>query len=240
MIPIVKKLKKSLFFPSLIRSFLILCFILTGCIGEDFILDEIPPEIRLTNPISSLEIASDYQFEYMFTNNVGEAIVPDEISWTSSDPTILTINTTGLATGKSLGTVLITLMATYDESDIRHDFTIEVAEETIVSATDRFGTLASTSSYLLRGDFTLSQNGTDLLLDLESNYAADTGLPGLYVYLSNNPNSTASAFEIGSVTQFSGAHSYTIPDIGLFDYEYVLYFCKPFNARVGSGKIMNN
>jgi hypothetical protein len=50
--------------------------------------------------------------------------------------------------------------------------------------------------------------------------------------------STQQAFEIGAVSVFSGAHSYQLPtSIGLMDYQYLLYWCKPFNVKVGEAKI---
>ena len=74
-------------------------------------------------------------------------------------------------------------------------------------------------------------------LSLGEDYEADTSLPGLYIYLGNNPNSTADAFEIGPVTTFDGAHFYDLPTIGIYDYNYVLYWCKPFGVKVGEGQI---
>jgi len=60
----------------------------------------------------------------------------------------------------------------------------------------------------------------------------------LYVYLTNNPSTTAGALEIGKVTVFEGTHIYTIEgDIPLNQYNYLLYFCKPFNVKVGDGEI---
>lgn len=103
--------------------------------------------------------------------------------------------------------------------------------------TMKFGMLETSSSYELKGDFTLTQDGANLLLEFASNYVADQALPGLYVYLSNSSASSANALEIQAVQVFSGAHHYTIPNVNLSDFQYVLYFCKPFNQRVGHGLI---
>jgi len=83
----------------------------------------------------------------------------------------------------------------------------------------------------------LREEGGNLTLRFEDDYRASTALPGLYVYLTNNPNSTNSALEIGAVTTFSGAHTYTIEDVDISEYQYILYFCKPFNVEVGEGLI---
>jgi len=74
-------------------------------------------------------------------------------------------------------------------------------------------------------------------LNIADNYKTTSALPGFYVYLTNNPNSINDAVEIGEVTIFEGAHSYEILGVGLTDYDYVLYFCKPFRVKVGDGKI---
>jgi len=40
------------------------------------------------------------------------------------------------------------------------------------------------------------------------------------------------------VVTFDGAHDYILDDnVGLFDYNYLVYFCKPFNVKVGDGEI---
>jgi len=222
------------------KKILIILLTLSGCIGEDIVFDEVSSEIRLTNPLVSLEISTSYQFEYMLLNNVGEEVIPDELIWQSSDESILTIDADGLALAVDYGSVIITFTAMLGESITASTFEFEITDETVITRTERFGVLKSTSSYTLEGDFDLSEEGDNLLLTFESNYVADTGLPGLYVYLSNNPNSITNAYEIGVVTKFSGAHSYTISGVDLYDYSYVLYFCKPFNVRVGDGEIKDN
>ena len=90
----------------------------------------------------------------------------------------------------------------------------------------------------MEGEFELVDLGNGMLsLSLDEDYCASTALPGLYVYLSNNRNSIADAFEIGEVTTFTGQHDYTINNIGLMDFNFIVYFCKPFNIKVGDGEI---
>lgn len=100
------------------------------------------------------------------------------------------------------------------------------------------GKIKTTSTYELSGDYVLKSEGADLLLSLDDNYEASNALPVLYIYLSNNSASIEDALEIGAVTVFKGAHSYTIPNTGINDYAYILYFCKPFNVKVGEGVIL--
>ena len=101
------------------------------------------------------------------------------------------------------------------------------------------GTIKSTSGYKLTGSYEYSFNSSEQLsLNIAEDYEASSALPGLYIYLSNNPNSTAEAYEIGAVTVFKGKHSYTLPDsIKINDFKYILYWCKPFNVKVGDATI---
>jgi len=111
-----------------------------------------------------------------------------------------------------------------------------VDSETVETPTERTGSLRTTSSYTLQGNFTLSESENGVILSIDESYVTDDVLPGLYIYLTNNPNSVADALVIQEVTVFEGAHSYEVEDVGLNDYSHVLYFCKPFNVKVGDGK----
>ena len=100
------------------------------------------------------------------------------------------------------------------------------------------GEIISTSSYILEGNFRYEHNGTQITLSLDENYRASTSLPGLYLYLGNNPNTVNGAIEIAKVTVFNGAHEYILPpSIELADYKYLIYWCKPFSVPVGEGAI---
>lgn len=211
---------------------------LFSCIGEDILMDEVDPEIRITNAISTMEVNTSYQFEYTFLNNVGIEVDPTSIIWQSSDMSIMTINSSGLAMATSTGTVELTVSAVYEEQTADVTITFEVTGDATMMSTDsRSGSVITTSTYRLTGDFTLSQDGADLIVDFDPNYDADTRLPGLYVYLTNNPNSPTGGYEIGAVTTFNGAHQYIIPNTGLQDFNYIFYYCKPFKVKVGHGDI---
>lgn len=217
---------------------LILLLTLSGCVGQDIVLDEVPPEVRITNAISQMEINTTWQFEYMYLDNVGAEAMPDELTWSTSNADIAIVNQDGLATALDYGNVEITLTATMDEVTVDTTIAFEVTDDpTMMSQSTRSGTIATTSSYELTGDFEISIDGNDLIIEFESNYVADQGLPGLYVYLTNNPNTPTDGYEIGAVQVFSGAHQYRIPDIDLFDYDYLFYYCKPFKVKVGHGDI---
>ena len=230
-------MKNSSFF---LITIVLLLFGLGGCIGDDIIDDMVEPVVRIMNPIDTIEINTNYQFEATYFNNVGQE-VNNTVSWSSSNENIISVTSAGLATANELGNAILTAEATSEAGVIiQEERMLIVGNSTVVASSDRTGSLQTTSSYALKGDFTLEEDNGILKLSFADNYEASTALPGLYVYLTNNPNTTSGAFEIGKVEEFSGAHTYELPStVDVMDYEYVLYFCKPFNVKVGDGQFGN-
>lgn len=211
---------------------------LTSCIGDDLVMDTIDPVLRITTAVDSIAQDSSYQFGHLYLNNVGSQ-EPVDVIWSSTEPTVISITDQGLATALDSGSSWIKV--NYNDAGIQlaDSALVHVGSMTTVLPPQvRTGTVVTTSTYLLQGDFTLSEDGPNLILEFASNYQASTALPGLYVYLSNNAATSANALELGAVQVFSGEHSYTIPGVGIDDYQYVLYFCKPFNVKVGDGEIL--
>ncbi len=211
-------------------SFMVL--FLVSCINDDFINDTVEPQLRITSTVQELGVGDQFQFEKVYLNNVGQEEIVDAF-WTSSNPTILSITEDGLATAISGGEVQVAVTTTIDGNQLTETIPVIVGEETIAAANSISGEIVTTTFYDLQGSFTLTQEGDDLFLDIADNYEATSALPGFYIYLSNNRNSIAGAKEIGEVTVFEGAHNYTIPDTGLNEYAFIVYYCKPFNVKVG-------
>ena len=211
--------------------------VLNGCIGDDIIEDRVDPVLRISNAIDTLKNSTTYQFEATFFDFVGKEKIID-LAWNSSDENIISISESGLAAALQTGNSLIFVEGLAPSGEqVSDEILVVVGDETITSTTERTGTLLTTSSYELKGDFILKNEVGVLRLSFADNYKASTALPGLYIYLTNNPSTISGAYEIGAVTKFEGAHSYDLPNsIGLMDYEYVLYFCKPFNVKVGDGQ----
>ena len=219
-------------------AFSIILLSIFSCIKDDYVEDFVEPVLRIISTVDTIGIDESFQFEAMYLNNVG---LEEEVSlqWFSSTPEVLSISTNdGLAQALQEGSAIISVKYNVGSLSLEAFMEVNVGAETVSNITERMGTVASTSSYQLMGDFLLKEDGNGLILELSDNYAASTALPGLFVYLSNNKNSIGNAFEIASVVTFSGAHTYTIPNIGINDYSYLLYFCKPFNVKVGDGEIL--
>ncbi len=207
-----------------------------SCIGNDFVDDMVDPVLRITNPIDSIAVDSSYQFEFMYLNNVGKEVSVEAL-WSSSNEDVIAIDANGLATALNGGSSEITLEYEDGAFMLMDTRSIGVGERTVITETSKFGTIEPSSFYVLEGSFTLEQEGSDLVLAFAEDYEASTALPGLYVYLTNNPNTTSGALEIGAVEVFKGEHTYTIENTDINEYGYVLYFCKPFNVKVGDGEI---
>lgn len=223
-----------------ILLFSLLLSLLSSCIGDDIIADEVPEQLRITNKIDSLRLGDSYQFEVMFFNNIGQQ-EEQTVSWSTSNANVISVTQTGLVTGLQEGSATITASVTLpDKAPVEEAFEIVVADQTteVEETSNRSGSIKTTSSYLLTGDFTFSAEGNNIILSFDESYAASSALPGLYVYLTNNPNTVTDAYEIGMVSTFSGAHSYEIPaEVGIDTYNYLLYYCKPFRVKVGDGEI---
>ena len=208
----------------------------SSCIGDDFIEDQVDPVVRITSSVNSIAVGESFQLEAIFLNNIGiqESV---EIFWSSSDPNIISIESTGLATAHEAGIVTITARYINGDVEIEDAIEVEASSETNVDPNVASGQIVTTSSYILEGDFEVIPEGNGIRINIADNYRASSSLPGLYLYLTNNANSIAAAREVSMVTIFNGSHSYFIDQVDITDYQYLLYYCKPFNVKVGDGQI---
>lgn len=204
--------------------------------NEDTVVTTSTPTLDIINRISEIFEQTTYQIEVDYQDG-NETPIP-ELNWTSSDDSILEVDENGVVTAIASGVATVTVSFMVSDTLIFAQNSIEVIAIVMETITSFSGNLETKSGYTLEGSFTLSKTDDGLQLTLAEDYKASSTLPGLYVYLSNNSNTTQQAFEIGAVSVFSGAHSYTLPSsIGLMDYQYLLYWCKPFNVKVGEAKI---
>jgi len=216
---------------------LLACSLFASCIGTDVVDDFVEPELRIGPTPDTLAIGESLQLPATYFNSVG-ASEDVALLWESADPDIISITSDGLATGLQVGSTDLTASFTNGMHTVLDTVGLTVAStsttEPIIS--ERSGTIQTTSSYRLEGAFTITENSGELTIDVDDDYVASDALPGLYLYLTNNPNTTNGALEIGPVQVFEGAHSYTVENVGIEEYGYLLYFCKPFSVKVGDGE----
>ncbi|WP_165731880.1 Ig-like domain-containing protein [Polaribacter sp. 20A6] len=194
----------------------------------------IDERISINNPIEELNISNTHQYTTTYTNSSGET-ENTAITWQSSNTNVLTVSNTGLITAIAPGEAVITVTVNSSNNTLTTQDSVIVIGNTTQEKT---GTLKTSSSYELRGDFTLKEipNTNDLELTIDENYKASDRLPGLYLYFTNNINTVANAKEIQKVTVFEGAHTYIIKNTGINDFTHLLYWCKPFGVDVGNGE----
>lgn len=197
----------------------------------------IAERLTINNPITELDADTNqtHQYTTTYTDQTGQTQTP-QITWSSSDTNIASISSTGIITANSIGSVTITASVTLNGNTTTDQDTITITGST---PKEKTGTIKTTSSYPLSGTFTLKEipNTNDLELIVNADYNASTALPGLYLYMTNNPNSVGGAKEIQKVAVFNGAHTYIIKNTGIDDFNHLLYWCKPFSVKVGDAEI---
>ena len=108
----------------------LLSLILIGCVETD-LEDPFPPTLMIDNAISEIDfrVSGMYPLSAVYTDDTGEA-AEVQISWTSSDDAILSLDENGLATAKKEGSVTIT--ASYNGlEDITDAITVSASREMI-------------------------------------------------------------------------------------------------------------
>ncbi|MFK7952930.1 MAG: Ig domain-containing protein [Ekhidna sp.] len=224
-------------------SYLLILSALFGCIGDEILDDEVSPKIRIINPIETMEVNTSYQFEYIFTDLIGDQAIPSSIIWQSSDMNILTVNSSGLAEATSLGQVELTVSAVLDEQMADTTIRFEVTmDQTTVKENERKGSIHPSSSYGLAGDFSMYEEGDEIVIEFDETYNFN-GAPGPYLYLRNSATGVPgdTDYEIGFVSAKSGIHTYRIPknEVDINEYTVLYYYCKPFEIRLGYGEFEN-
>lgn len=198
-------------------------------VTEDEVM--VDPVIRIFTFAQFLEVGDQFQFEADHYDESAQ-ITDNTISWSSSDESVLTINSAGLATPISSGDAVV-------EASVEGvSATIDVTVEGGV-VIGRTGMLMGTG-YDIEGDFVLSEadNG-DLILTIE-NYKPDG--PGPYLYLANQTSNVANGLNLGAA---SSAGNLTInvsaidAQVGVNTYDYVIVWCEPFSVRLGYGEFEN-
>lgn len=203
---------------------------------DEVIVSGVQETLSINNPILELDLngTKTHQYTTTYTDQNGQVGSP-QVNWTSSDSNIASVSSSGFVTALQEGEVTITASVTGNNGNITSEDEITVINTSSVIV--KTGTLSG--SYSLRGTFSIREvdNSNNLELVLNDDYNLSDQVPGPYLYLSNNTNTINGALEIGRVTTFSGGHKYIIPNTGINEFRYVLYWCKPFSVRIGHGEI---
>ena len=76
----------------------------------------------------------------------------------------------------------------------------------------------------------------ELIVEFADDFKSSNG-PGVYIYLTNSPESVAGGIELGAIKSNSGTQKYNVTminsSIEINTYSHVLVHCKPFNVPFG-------
>gem|GEM_PF-5747699 len=97
---------------------MVLLAALSSCIGEDVVDDElIPQTLTISATESALEVGQQAQLMSLFTNEFGQTETAN-ITWSSSDAQIISVDNQGTAAALSPGQVVITAQAENAQSNM--------------------------------------------------------------------------------------------------------------------------
>ncbi len=146
---------------------------LFGCIGTDIVEDVIVEQsLSINDRLMILAVGESFQFEADFFDEMGEQATAD-ITWATSDASIMSISASGLAMAVSEGDVWIRAMS----GATRDSVMVSSGSMTVLAAAERTGSFVGLRDYNVGGTFTLTENGDDLEFTFSSNFVASRG-PG--------------------------------------------------------------
>ena len=182
-----------------------------------------------------LEVGATLQLSAKAYNGNNQEITGQSITWLSSDATVLSVNSAGLAVGQTAGNTTVTA-AVAGVSSLPYPLQVIAA-----GGASRSGMFSGNMGYSVSGTATLQQTTGSLKLILGSNFQASNG-PQLGVYLAKNATGSLNAqnsLKLANLLQPSGMQEYTVPaGAGLNDYNYVVIYCIPFTVRFGTAQLM--
>ncbi len=204
-----------------------------GCIGTDIVEElEVPADVSISRSVDSIQIGESFTFQADYFNMFNQK---EEVSlnWSSSDPTIISVDDSGVARALMTGHAYIRASFQAVIDSIKVGVAAMVTE---VPLTERAGVFMGNRDYTVNGGFVLREMGNELELALGADFSSSNG-PGLYVYLSNSRTSVSGGVEVAKLRSNSGAQTYTIPmtEAQLNSYDFVLIYCKPFRIPFGIG-----
>ncbi len=124
--------------------------LLFSCVGEDLINDYIEPNLRILNPIISINEGSQYQFKARFFDESGTKVDDPDLIWQIHPPALATIAQDGTFKALAEGQAVVSVQTTGLQGDLIKttiSFNITAAPKTEISDTNTntTGTVSSTT-----------------------------------------------------------------------------------------------
>jgi hypothetical protein len=188
-------------------------------------------QVTVTGPVGNqMEVGATFQLQFTAQTVGGMPIEVLEAAWFSSNPDVLSISPTGLATGIANGAATVYAVVNGVQSNML---------PILVGNTERTGTFSSANGYETSGMARLYYASTgDLMLELSSDFETEFAL-GTFVYLSNSISGTTTAangLEIAGIST-NGFKLYNVstiaPSVGIDTFSRVIILCKPASITFG-------
>jgi len=190
--------------------------------------------VDLSSANTSLDIGETALLTAVVKNIDDETITSSTLTWHSSNESVLTVSSDGVALAISSGAAAVYAMADGVFSNEIHF---------MVGGGIRMGTFVSANGYQASGTAILNNTSGDLILMFNENFMTSFAL-GTFIYLSNNNTSgttiRAQGIELGEITA-NGSHMFNVtqkfPTATLEQYQYVIVLCKPATLVFGYAEL---
>lgn len=187
--------------------------------------------VAIEHAPSTLTVGASAGLQARVYNTANQELSGQTITWSSSNPSVMSVSGAGVITGLNAGTANVTAAAAGINS---LPAAVQVQP---VGGSSRSGQFAGNSGYTVTGTATLQQSGDNLTLTLGSDFLSGNG-PMLGVYLAKNAAGGLNAqnsLKLGNLQKNAGMQEYAVPaGVKLSDYNYAVIYCIPFNVRFGT------
>jgi uncharacterized protein YjdB len=177
--------------------------------------------VSIVGDTTNMTVGGMRQLIAVLRNLAGDVLTGD-VNWLSNDPSIASVDDSGLVSALTDGKTSI--VATSDNiSSVPFDVAVGSTNMT------RTGMFSGRNGYNAMGTAVLETIGEVTTLTLGSDFSTESG-PGLYVYLSPNEQNVTGGLSLDMLTSTTGAQAYELPGgADPAQYDYAVIYCQPFN-----------
>jgi hypothetical protein len=158
----------------------------------------------------------------------GETLTGNPVEWFSENTALVQVDAQGTVRALANGVVAVHAKVNGVKSNSL-DLTVGAA---------RRGEFVPAGGYVASGTAMLRSENGQVILNLGDNFRTSFAL-GTYIYLANSTNASnvrSSGLEVAQIRE-NGAKTFNVsavnPNVGLFDYRYVIILCKPATVTFG-------
>lgn len=184
--------------------------------------------VQVNAPTTTLVAGEKVQLTVVIRNILGEILQNKPVEWFSENASLATVSATGEVTALSNGVVEIHAKS---EGVKSNGIIFTIGES-------RTGIFVPSGGYIAEGMGSLRQTPDGIVLELSPDFKTSFAL-GTFIYLANSTNGASvksAGIEISQITS-NGARSFNLnsvdPNIGLYDYRYIVVLCKPATLTFG-------